>query len=486
MLSEHRPMATVAVPVYNAEKYLNQCIESIIGQTYKDFELILLPGASQDNSTAICEEWVKKDPRLRIVVQDRNNVSYARNLAVQNASGKYLCYCDADDVYCEDYLEKMLTKAEEDGADVVECMFYIANEDLSEASIYSAIDKVDVWGHDHLERHAAPAVWKYIVRLDYLRENGFFYPETRTMEDLAAYSLIFSMTEKISYVYEPLYVWRTVGDSLSHEKKDPEILLDSADTTCSYISSQFREKGLFEKKQLVLLSQIENHLGDIFGAIKEDSDMGEVSDRIDRMIRKYYGAKETLFECGVLGWGYHDLERLLFLLRKNPTKALNFISDAKMYYMVNQELRDNVSEQLSNGIIDYFVIDFIADALEVKEHLMEAAEIVKRWVSGMQIMAEVISNSGVPHVFLLERYLSEKYISDVGETEFLDVDVIRATNDILAKMYGLFKKLCPKIEVIDSMSQESNVSDSMDSPLSDRMLAWYYYERIMDRIHSQE
>ncbi len=181
MTTEKRPMATVAVPVYNAEKYLNQCIESITSQTYKDFELILLPGTSSDNSTMICEEWVKKDPRIRIVVQDRNNLSYARNLSLKNAKGKYLCFCDADDKYCSEYLEKMITRAESDSADVVEWMFYISNEDFSELSIYTALDRVKTWGHDYLERHCAPAVWKYIVRVDYLCRNGFFYPETKTM-----------------------------------------------------------------------------------------------------------------------------------------------------------------------------------------------------------------------------------------------------------------------------------------------------------------
>lgn len=484
MQNDHKPMATVAVPVYNAEKYLEQCIKSIIGQTYENFELILLPGTSQDNSTSICEEWAQKDPRVRIVVQDKNNVAYARNLALKNAMGKYLCFCDADDVYREDYLERMIGKAEAESADVVECMFYIANEDFSEMTIYTAVEKVGSWGHDQLERHSAPAVWKYIARREYLCDNQFFFPEVKTMEDMAVYSLVFSMTDKVSYVSEPLYVWRTGGKSLSHSKADPDERLMIVDAVASYITSQFKQRDLYDKKRLTLLSQIENHTGDIFGVIKEESDMGMVSDSIDEIIRKYYGARETLFECGVLGWGYHDIERILFLIRKNPTRALNFVSDAKMYYMINDDLRKNIAEQLSNGIIDYFVMDFISDALEVKEHLLEASEIVKRWVSGMQIMAEVISGSKVAHVFLLERYLSEKFFSDGREEEFGDIDVIKATNEILAKMYGLFKKMCPKIEVIDSISQEDNISDSVESPVSDRMLAWYYYERIMDRIHA--
>lgn len=483
MTTEKRPMATVAVPVFNAEKYLNQCIESITSQTYKDFELILLPGTSSDNSTMICEEWVKKDPRIRIVVQDRNNLSYARNLSLKNAKGKYLCFCDADDKYCSEYLEKMITRAESDSADVVECMFYISNEDFSELSIYTALDRVKTWGHDYLERHCAPAVWKYIVRVDYLCRNGFFYPETKTMEDLASYSLIFSMTDRISYVFEPLYIWRIVDESLSHKKINPESRIADFEAICSYIGSQFRQRDMFEKKRLTLLSQIENHTGDIFAAIDENSDMGAVADSICSMIKKYYGVDETLFEYGVFGWGYHDLETLLIRLRKNPTKALNFIGDAKVFYLANNELQNNLATVLSNGSVRYFILDFMFDALEMKNDFSTVSGKVNEIVGGIQILANLLNDSSKIKVFLIERYLCEKYISGDLENVFDDICEIRAVNEILAKMYEIFMKMCPKALLIKSIKVEENIAETGDVPVASSLLKSYYYEEIMDEIH---
>ncbi len=483
MTTEKRPMATVAVPVYNAEKYLNQCIESIISQTYKDFELILLPGASNDNSTQICEEWAKKDPRVRIVVQDRNNVSYARNLSLKNAKGKYLCFCDADDKYCSEYLEKMITRAESDSADVVECMFYISNEDFSELSIYTALDKVKTWGHDYLERHCAPAVWKYIVKVDYLNENDFFYPDAKTMEDLATYSLIFSMTDRISYVFEPLYIWRTSDESLSHKKIDLESKMTDCEAVCAYITSQFKQRNIFDKKRLTLLSQIENHTGDIFAAIDEKSDMGAVADGIDSMIKKYYGVEETLFKCGVFGWGYHDLEALLIRLRKNPTRVLNFISDAKVFYLANDELQNNLATALSNGNIRYFILDFIFDALEMKKDFSSASVKVNELVGGIQIFANLLNDFPEIKVFITERYLCEKYFSGDLEIYFEDICEIRAVNEILAKMYEIFMKMCPKALLIKSIKVEENIAETGDVPVASSLLKSYYYEEIMDVIH---
>lgn len=77
------PEISIIVPVYNASAYLDECVNSILSQTFTDFELILCPGSSTDNSTQLCHEWVKRDSRIKIVIQDKNNCAYARNKAIK-------------------------------------------------------------------------------------------------------------------------------------------------------------------------------------------------------------------------------------------------------------------------------------------------------------------------------------------------------------------------------------------------------------------
>ena len=164
------PEISIIVPVYNAALYLDECVNSIMSQTFDNFELILCPGNSTDNSTELCNSWTDKDSRIKIVIQDNNNCAYARNKAIKAASGKYIAFCDADDAYCEDYLEKMYNKIKTDDSDLVECMFYVSGDDLAKREIYDSLSLNRVFDHDMEERQGPPAIWKLILIEKYLPE----------------------------------------------------------------------------------------------------------------------------------------------------------------------------------------------------------------------------------------------------------------------------------------------------------------------------
>ena len=87
-------MVSVIVPIYNAEKYLNECISSILSQSYKDFELILIDDGSKDKSLNICNEFAKKDLRIIVVHQENSGVSAARNNGLKNAKGEFVAFVD--------------------------------------------------------------------------------------------------------------------------------------------------------------------------------------------------------------------------------------------------------------------------------------------------------------------------------------------------------------------------------------------------------
>lgn len=106
-------MISIIVPVYNAERYLKQCLNGILNQTYKDFELILVDDGSSDNSYSICEEYVKKDTRIKLIHKVNGGVSSARNLGLDKAKGDWIYFCDADDRLSDDYsIQKLFELAE--------------------------------------------------------------------------------------------------------------------------------------------------------------------------------------------------------------------------------------------------------------------------------------------------------------------------------------------------------------------------------------
>lgn len=90
-------MISVIVPVYNVERYLARCIESILSQTYTDFELLLIDDGSKDKSGSICDEYALKDSRIRVFHKPNGGVSSARNVGLDNARGQWVAFCDSDD-----------------------------------------------------------------------------------------------------------------------------------------------------------------------------------------------------------------------------------------------------------------------------------------------------------------------------------------------------------------------------------------------------
>lgn len=121
------PKISVIVPVYNVEKYLHRCIDSILAQTFTDFELLLINDGSKDNSGIICDEYAVKDNRIRVFHKDNGGVSSARNMGLDNAKGEWIAFIDSDDWVKPGYLRSMVVHS---GADMIMSSFEIS-DDLS-------------------------------------------------------------------------------------------------------------------------------------------------------------------------------------------------------------------------------------------------------------------------------------------------------------------------------------------------------------------
>ena len=104
-------MISVIIPVYNADRFLHHCIDSVLNQSYSDFELLLINDGSTDKSGNICDQYAKTDKRIRVVHTENGGVSKARNKGIELAKGDYICFIDSDDYICEHYLEELVTTA---------------------------------------------------------------------------------------------------------------------------------------------------------------------------------------------------------------------------------------------------------------------------------------------------------------------------------------------------------------------------------------
>lgn len=132
---EQKPLISVIVPIYRVERYLSKCVESILNQTYRHLEIILVDDGSPDGSGAICDEFAEKDSRIRVIHKENGGLSDARNAGIQVAGGEYLAFVDGDDWIEPDMYEAMLGLTEKYGAKLVCAGRYDENDSTGEMVI---------------------------------------------------------------------------------------------------------------------------------------------------------------------------------------------------------------------------------------------------------------------------------------------------------------------------------------------------------------
>lgn len=115
----NKTMVTVVLPIYNVGRYLDRCIASVVGQTHENLEILLVDDGSTDACPAMCDDWAKKDPRIRVIHKQNEGLGMARNTGIENASGEYICFFDSDDYIAPDTVKTALEAAQRHDADVV-------------------------------------------------------------------------------------------------------------------------------------------------------------------------------------------------------------------------------------------------------------------------------------------------------------------------------------------------------------------------------
>lgn len=207
------PVVSVLIPVYNAEKYLDACLDSLSKQTFSNFEIICLDDGSQDSSAKVLQAAVRREPRLRVISQPNAGVAAARNRLLSEARGKYAAFVDADDWVRPEYLQALYEAAEAADADVSKCFFeeYDCVSGRFQPARCSrhfydepgplAADKLLCGYYDSI-------VWGKLWKLDFLRRNALCFLPGRVAEDLSFAMLGFCLADKIVLVRRVLYVYR--------------------------------------------------------------------------------------------------------------------------------------------------------------------------------------------------------------------------------------------------------------------------------------
>lgn len=211
------PTISVIAPVYNIENYIKCCVDSILAQTFTDFELLLIDDGSTDNSGTICDEYANKDRRVKVVHKKNGGQTSARNAGLEQAVGEWICHIDGDDWVSPEYLEMLISKAEAEDADIAECDFCFAYPDFEKIHRKYSWRKQGVEGLAEYIASGWTTLWGSIQKRRLYTDNGFKNPEGISYcEDFHLMSRLISVTGKVAKVNEPLYYYRQQPDSIMH------------------------------------------------------------------------------------------------------------------------------------------------------------------------------------------------------------------------------------------------------------------------------
>lgn len=208
---------SIIVPVYNVAEFLDQCIGSILCQTYSNIEVLVLNDGSTDDSLAICRKWETKDPRIKVFDNENRGVSYTRNLGLDNCTGKYVAFVDADDIVAQDYIEALVSSIESSGSDMSMCS-YLSFIDIQPKYLHSN-DKQFI--EENLEAVfftvTMGGIAGKLYKTDIIRSNALRIDECISVcEDLLFNIQYVSYCQTLVYSYSKLYGYRQRPQSAVH------------------------------------------------------------------------------------------------------------------------------------------------------------------------------------------------------------------------------------------------------------------------------
>lgn len=290
-------MLSITLATFNVAPFLRESLDSILNQTYKDFEVICLDDASSDGTVEILQEYAQRDSRIRLILKKKNEgLAVARNTCLTEAKGKYITFLDGDDFYDLTLFQKAVSLAEKDAAELV-LWDYVTfwNRDNFEDLRNKPSDLLSVKANDKKALLKRPSfTWVKLMRTEKLRELNVYFPAGYTRQDIPVHWHLITALEKVSLLPERLSYYRQQPDATT-AKKDGKLfhLVHIMDIVEKYL----RENSLYDTYREPFLEQRLNFFAGMYDNIKPEL-KGEalrlIQERMTPEIKSFLKKKNNL------------------------------------------------------------------------------------------------------------------------------------------------------------------------------------------------
>lgn len=499
--NKSKGLVSVIVPVYNVEKYIDQCLRSLSEQTYKNVEIVIVYDHCEDHTLQKCQAWANKDKRMKLLINDsRSGVGMARNKGMHYSKGEYIAHVDSDDWIGTEFIEKLVNAIEETDSDYVGYSGALFLYDKTEkkrhwlpAGTYYTDEDIGM-----LLLCDAPAVWKRLYRRRWLFSNKLYYPDIFHYDDWAYNMATVLKANKVTLLKGGNNYYRIRSDSLTSETK-----VRDYSEALRFGIQETKRVGVYDKNIAYLMLNVLYHFQIQANLCKDDNVYGEVFSNI----WSQFDSKITPIN--------RDIEYILFgsfsswwaLMRGGISRDIDYYgfsslisamstgemitADASQEFRKKQVIKDisgKLYERMSslskrtvlyldfqnerydlikNGNEYYTKSEAFNDAVDLynKEYQIIKSgtdEFMNLWKKKCERFVCLLKkNSSLVSVVLLQERLSQHYGNLENKNEFDHSFDIRAVNDRISIMEEVFTEKCKKAGVDVKLIDFSTIDERL-------------------------
>ncbi|MFL0165437.1 glycosyltransferase family 2 protein [Candidatus Clostridium helianthi] len=429
---------SIVIPVYNVSRYIDRCLLSVVNQTYRNLEIILINDGSTDDSEVKCLIWRKKDSRIIYVRKQNEGLGSTRNYGVKLASGDYIAFLDSDDWIDTTFVEKLVHSIVKNDADMVFCDYYKVDDKTGKTFAFNTKlytqEVTSISEQPELLYGADVAMWIKLYKRELLISSNIVIPDI-AYEDTSTYAMIAASCNRIAHVKEKLLYYRinrdgSILNNIENRKHAVEAL--------RYVCDEMKKRNQFIKYKRYLERFAVRFTSFSVRELKRIDNSEKYINELISFLSEYFYGWETPYGMKFCTLGSNNL-----------------------YCMVNQIPFDidNVTRSSMTDVIKYNKIEVLADTdflfIDAQPNDMDT-EISYEDIENVLNLAKEYTSL---KIILIKNLLSEKYGEYYSDNEFEDKELIRLKN---AKINDIYKRIASKykdIKIIDGNDSKSYFSD---------------------------